>query len=61
MQKYKIRYMVEYETTIECEPGDLEDRICDIDIPENGDCRYVEDTFFAVSICDENGEEVEVL
>ena len=50
MQKYKIRYMVEYETTIECEPGDLEDRICDIDIPENGDCRYVEDTFFAVSI-----------
>ena len=61
MPKYTIRYMVEYETTIECLPEDLEDNICDIDVPENDGSRYVEDTFDAVSIRDEIGEEVEVL
>jgi hypothetical protein len=58
MPKYTIRYRVEYETTIQCHPEDLEDKICDIDVPENDGSRYIEDTFDVFSIQDESGEEI---
>lgn len=46
MSKYKIRFTVTYETTVDVQKGeDLSDVINDIDIPENDTCTYVTDTF----------------
>lgn len=41
-----VRFSVEYETTIEyTDESDLNDRIADIEIPENDSCVYVENSF----------------
>ena len=44
--KLRIYYQVSFATTIEIEKlDDLEDGLCDIDIPENDDNEYQRDSF----------------
>lgn len=43
---YEVVYTVEFKATITLGPGDLlDDAITDIDIPENNQCKYVDQTF----------------
>lgn len=58
MIKAKVRFSVEYETTIEVESvEDLPDAVCDCDIPETPATRYVANSYSIVSVVanDETG------
>lgn len=57
--KYKVQFSVTFETTVECDPEDLQDAICDVNIPEDDETKYVTDTIELVSVEDENGNEVD--
>jgi hypothetical protein len=47
--KYKVRFLVEYETEIEVESEeDLSDAVNDIDIPENENCFYAVNSFIVL-------------
>ena len=57
MPKHKVVYIVRFETQIEADsPEDLQDKIFDINIPENDDNRYCENTFVVETIDDEDVE-----
>lgn len=45
---------------MECDKGDLEDTICDVNIPEDDETKYVTDTIELVSVEDEAGNEIEM-
>lgn len=47
--KHRIRFSVEYETFIECDPDAVSDAISEIDIPENASCKYIPQTFEVLS------------
>ena len=57
--KYKVQFSVTFETEVECEPSDLQDTICDLNIPEDEQTKYVPDTIELESVEDEDGNEVE--
>ncbi len=46
---YTVRYTVEFETKITCLPEEIDDLAGDVDIPENSESKYVEDSFEIVS------------
>jgi len=58
--KYKVQFSVTYEVEVDCAKEDLPDAICDMNIPEDDETKYVTDTIELVSITDEAGNEVEV-
>jgi hypothetical protein len=51
-----------FETEVECEPGDLQDAICDVDIPETDEVVYVSDTVELedVTLITKDGKEIPV-
>lgn len=57
--KYKIQFSVTFETEVECLPEDLQETICDLNIPEDADTKYITDSVELVSVEDENGNEVD--
>jgi hypothetical protein len=43
---YRVRITVQYDAMVFVKPGEnVGDRISDIDVPENTQCKYVEDSF----------------
>ena len=57
--KYKVRFTATFETWVECDKEDLQDAICDVNIPEDNETKYVSDTIELESVEDEDGNEVE--
>lgn len=46
---YTVKYTVEFETKIICQPEEIEDLACDVDIPENDGSKYIQDSFEIIS------------
>lgn len=55
--KYKVQFEVTYEVEIECDPKDLKDEVSEVNIPEDEQTNYVQDSFNVVSIEDEYGKD----
>jgi hypothetical protein len=58
-QEYKVQFEVRFKVKVKCKPEDLSDRITDLNIPEDQETQYVEDTFDLFSVEDADGNEVD--
>jgi len=58
-EKFKVQFEVRYKVEVECERGELESEVADLNVPEDDQIRYVEDTFEVFSIEDADGNEID--
>jgi hypothetical protein len=58
-KEYTVYFEVRFKTKVRCKVEDLADRITDINIPEDDETEYVEDTIDLFSIEDKDGNEVD--
>jgi len=58
-KEYTVEVEVRLKTTIRCKPEDLADLIANMNIPEDDEVKYVEDTFDVFSIEDADGNDVD--
>lgn len=58
--KYKVRFTVQFEVEVDCDRNDLYDQISNLNIPEDDQTRYVEDTFEVDSVKDDKDNVVEL-
>lgn len=58
-QEYAVEFECRFRVKIKCQPSDLHDKVCDLNIPEDAETKYVEDTFDVFSIEDASGKEIE--
>lgn len=57
-QEYTVEFECRFRVKVKCKPEDLSDTVADLNIPEDDETKYVEDTFDVFSIEDEDGNEV---
>ena len=60
MPKFLVHFAVEYEIEIICDRSSLPDEIANINIPENLEIKYIEDTFDVTKVQTADGEEIPV-
>ena len=58
-QEYEVQFEVRFKVKVKCKPEDLADTITDLNIPEDSETKYVEDTIELFSITDKNGKGVD--
>lgn len=58
-QEYTIEFEVRFRTKVKCKPEDLQDAVTNVNIPENDETEYVEDTVELHKIENADGEEVD--
>ena len=58
-QEYTIEFECRFRVKVKCKPEDLADTVSDLNIPEDDETKYVEDTFDLFSITDASGRGVD--
>lgn len=58
--KLRVTYTVDYETEIDVSSlDDIDDAICNIDVPENDESKYIGESFDVVGITDRDGKRID--
>lgn len=57
--EYTVEFECRFRVKVRCKPSELQDSVCDLNIPEDSETKYVEDTFEVFSIEDASGKEIE--
>ena len=58
-QEYTVQFEARFKVKVKCKPEDLADTIADLNIPEDSETKYVEDTFEIFDIEDADGNDVD--
>ena len=58
-QEYTVEFECRFRVKVKCKPEDLQATVCNLNIPEDDETRYVEDTFDLFFIEDEDGNGVD--
>jgi hypothetical protein len=58
-QEYTVQFEARFKVKVKCKPEDLSDRISDLNIPEDDETQYVEDTFELFDVEDAEGNDVD--
>ena len=58
-QEYTVQFEARFKAKIKCKPEDLADMIADLNIPEDDETQYVEDTFELFNVEDAEGNDVD--
>ncbi len=58
--RYKVKFTVQFEVEVECKPEELYGMVGELNIPEDGETKYVSDTFEVDSIHNDKGEIVKL-
>jgi len=58
-QEYEVEFECRFRVKVKCKPEDLSDMVSNVNIPEDDETKYVEDSFDVFSIKDSEGNDVD--
>jgi hypothetical protein len=58
-QEYIVQFEARFRVKVKCKPEDLADTIADLNIPEDSETKYIEDSFEIFDIEEVDGKDVD--